>query len=150
MMPFHEFSGTRTNVRSPLPPINTNNHCVSTRNYCLSQISSKTVLENNVQGPMFIRCPGPHPSHEYKQPQRGHTESLFESIHLKNLLENNLTAYQWGDMGEALFVKRALHTIFKKKKGGRRGRLKRSLPVIPDRRSRGIRINEACFLAFKY
>ena len=49
-------------------------------------IHLKIVLENNFQGPMFIR--GSHP-HQHKQPLFGYTEPLCGLIHLKTLLEIN-------------------------------------------------------------
>ena len=42
-----------------LSPFNTNNHCVGTRNNCVSYFNLSTVLKYNYQAPMFIRAPPP-------------------------------------------------------------------------------------------
>ena len=39
----------------PSPPHNTINHCVSGLNHCVGQFLCKNLLENNFQGPTFIR-----------------------------------------------------------------------------------------------
>ena len=77
-------------IRGPHPPPHEHKQplCGYTEPLCRS-IQRKTVLENNFQGPMFIRDPT---LSQHKQPVCEHMEPLCGSIHLKNLLKYNFQA----------------------------------------------------------
>ena len=76
-------------IRGP-PPINTHNHCVGTRNHCVSQFTSKNYWKTTFRAPCLSRVTPPPPQHN--QPLCRYTKPLCRSIHLKTALVNNVRA----------------------------------------------------------